>query len=83
MEGSRAAGKTCMTNRFGQIKSDADFDVHANGGGREGADDRARRDRVILHVDMNAFFASVEALFHPEVAGKPMAVCGDPASRRG
>jgi DNA polymerase-4 len=72
-----------MTNRFGQLTSGADFDVHANGGGFEGANDRARRDRVILHVDMNAFFASVEALFHPEVAGKPMAVCGDPASRRG
>jgi DNA polymerase-4 len=32
---------------------------------------------------MNAFYASVEALFHPETAGKPMAVCGDPALRRG
>ena len=40
-------------------------------------------DRTILHVDMNAFFASVEALDHPEVAGKPMAVCGDPENRRG
>ncbi|MDR3207056.1 MAG: DNA polymerase IV [Oscillospiraceae bacterium] len=40
-------------------------------------------DRVILHVDQNAFFASVEALSHPETMGKPMAVCGDPENRRG
>ena len=40
-------------------------------------------ERTILHVDMNAFFASVESLFHPEVHGKPMAVCGDTESRRG
>ena len=41
------------------------------------------KDRVVLHVDMNSFFASVEALSHPEVEGKPMAVAGDPENRRG
>lgn len=40
-------------------------------------------DRVILHVDMNAFYASVETLFHPEAKDRPMAVCGDVESRRG
>ena len=40
-------------------------------------------DRVILHVDMNAFFASVETLFHPEVEGRPMAVAGNPENRHG
>jgi len=44
---------------------------------------QAARDRVILHVDMNAFYASVEALSHPEIGGRPMAVCGDPEHRRG
>ena len=40
-------------------------------------------DRVILHCDMNGFFASVELLSHPELVDKPMAVCGDPESRHG
>ena len=40
-------------------------------------------ERVILHVDMNAFYASVEALSHPEAAGRPMAVCGEVENRRG
>lgn len=40
-------------------------------------------DRTILHCDLNGFFASVEELLHPEVKGKPMAVGGDPKSRKG
>lgn len=39
--------------------------------------------RVILHSDMNNFYASVESLFHPEYRGKPMAVAGDPEQRHG
>ncbi|MBR6528825.1 MAG: hypothetical protein IKT62_02185, partial [Firmicutes bacterium] len=41
------------------------------------------KDRVILHCDMNGFFASVELLQHPELKDKPMAVSGDPDSRHG
>ena len=41
------------------------------------------KDRVILHCDMNGFFASVELLDHPELKDLPMAVCGDPDSRHG
>ncbi len=40
-------------------------------------------DRTILHCDCNGFYASVECVLHPEFRKVPMAVCGDPESRRG
>ena len=39
--------------------------------------------RVILHSDCNCFYASVEMLHHPELAGRPLAVGGDPEARHG
>ncbi len=41
------------------------------------------KDRVILHCDLNGFYASVEALSHPELKDKPMAVGGSPENRHG
>lgn len=40
-------------------------------------------ERVILHCDLNCFYASVELLSHPELRDKPVAVCGDPTQRHG
>lgn len=40
-------------------------------------------ERVILHCDMNSFYASVELLARPELKHLPVAVCGDPESRKG
>lgn len=40
-------------------------------------------ERVILHCDLNNFYASVECLRHPELKGKPLAVSGNPKTRTG
>ncbi len=39
--------------------------------------------KVILHLDMNSFFASVEQSHDPSLKGIPMAVAGNPKERRG
>jgi DNA polymerase-4 len=36
---------------------------------------------MILHVDMDAFFAAVEQLSDPRTLGRPLLVCGDPEGR--
>ena len=41
------------------------------------------KERVILHSDLNNFFASVEIALNPALARKPLIVCGDPKLRHG
>ena len=48
--------------------------MHQGGGQADG-------ERWILHADADAFFASVEQVLRPELAGKPVIVGGDPDDR--
>ena len=40
-------------------------------------------DRIILHSDLNNFYASVECMLHPELRSKRVAVCGSKEDRHG
>lgn len=40
-------------------------------------------DKIILHCDLNNFYASVECVYNPALAGRPLAVCGKAEERHG
>ena len=39
--------------------------------------------RIVMHVDMDSFFASVEVREHPDLAGKPVVIGADPMKGEG
>lgn len=43
----------------------------------------AKQSHIVLHIDMDAFFAAVEERDHPDVAGMPIVVGADPKDGRG
>jgi len=42
-----------------------------------------RKGRIIFHIDMNCFYASVEMAYDPKLKGKPLAIAGNPEERKG
>ena len=40
-------------------------------------------ERIVIHSDLNNFYASVERKLNPELLNKPVAVCGDREARHG
>ncbi len=39
--------------------------------------------KIIFHIDMNCFYASVEQAYDPRLKGKALAIAGNPKERRG
>lgn len=46
-------------------------------------DQKQKKGRVIFHIDMNCFYASVEIAYDPKLKGKPLAIAGNPEERKG
>ncbi|HLR42326.1 MAG TPA: DNA polymerase IV [Pseudogracilibacillus sp.] len=45
--------------------------------------EQRKKARVIFHIDMNSFYASVEVAHDPRLKGKPIAIAGNPEQRKG
>lgn len=42
-----------------------------------------QKGRVIFHIDMNSFYASVEMAYAPSLSGRPLAIAGNAKERKG
>ncbi|ARC59439.1 DNA polymerase IV [Bacillus licheniformis] len=42
-----------------------------------------QKGRVIFHIDMNSFYASVEMAYDPSLKGRPLAIAGNAKERKG
>src|SRR5690348_3780812 len=58
------------------------MEAKRNGNSREAMRNMHENTRAILHIDLDAFYASIEQRDHPDYRGKPVIVGGSP-DRRG
>lgn len=73
-----------MCNRITYIIQRIAYVVKDNPGGRRSRiTEDTDMERIILHVDINNCFASIEAALNPSLKGRAIAVCGSEKERHG
>ncbi len=44
---------------------------------------KSEKTQIIMHIDMDSFYASIEMANHPDLVGKPVVIGADPYQKRG